>query len=62
LFSADPNALGGALIQLLKGVGELVFDDGSDDPLSAHLEAVLGQSETSQLQRYSQEEKKSPLG
>ncbi len=43
LFSADSNALVGALIQLLKGVGELVFDDGSDGPLSAHLEAVLGQ-------------------
>jgi hypothetical protein len=26
---------------LLKGIGEVVFRDGLDDPISAHLEAVL---------------------
>jgi hypothetical protein len=44
---------------VLKGIGELIFADGSDDPLQACPEDALGQCEISQLQLYSLQEKKS---
>jgi hypothetical protein len=34
---------------LLKGIGEIVFRDGLDDPISAHLEAVLETQDASQF-------------
>jgi hypothetical protein len=46
---------------LPKGVRELIFGNGSDDPLQAHLEAVLGQREASQLQLHCLKEKKSTV-
>jgi hypothetical protein len=48
-----------AVHPLLKSIGTLIFGDGSDDPLQARLEAVLGQQEASQLRLRSLKEKTS---
>jgi hypothetical protein len=44
------------------GGGELIFGVGSDYPLQARLQAVLGQREISQLRLYSQTEEKGLWG
>jgi len=49
IVSANPHALFAALHPRPKGVGELIFGDGADDPLPARLEALGGQGAARQL-------------
>jgi len=49
IFSADANTLFAALYTPLDGGGELVFDEGEDDPLQPHLESPSSQSVTRQV-------------
>ncbi len=45
-----------------KGIGELIFNDGSDEPITDRLEAVLGQQGANQLLTSLWDREKSPLG
>jgi hypothetical protein len=45
----NPNALTAVLKTMPKDTGEVVFSDGLHDPYPAHLKALLGQREASQL-------------
>jgi hypothetical protein len=40
---ANPDIYFAAVHLLPKGIGKLVFSNGSDNPIPAHLEALLGQ-------------------
>lgn len=58
MVTADTDALSAVVHLLQKVVGELVFGDGSDDPLLACIETILGQ-QADQLGFCPREEKKS---